>query len=216
MLGGSLFRYLSEIKSLDILGTVRSKSASEELRLQGFNNFETESTPAALRSLRQTILNFKPEFVLNCVGVIKQSEASKRITNLIKINSLFPHLLAEVCDEVGAQLIHFSTDCVFSGSVGMYKETDLPDAIDGYGRSKLLGEISYRPHLTLRTSIIGHELNKSLSLVDWFLKQNGSVRGFKNAIFSGLPTVCVADFLNNYVFWEKLIRSLSLKCKTNR
>ena len=106
--------------------------------------------------------------MLNCVGVIKQSEASKRITNLIKINSLFPHLLAEVCDEVGAQLIHFSTDCVFSGNVGMYKETDLPDAIDGYGRSKLLGEISYRPHLTLRTSIIGHELNKSLSLVDWF------------------------------------------------
>ena len=100
----------------------------------------------------------------------------------------------------------------FQAVLGCTK-TDLPDAIDGYGRSKLLGEISYRPHLTLRTSIIGHELNKSLSLVDWFLKQNGSVRGFKNAIFSGLPTVCVADFLNNYVFGKSLSGLYHLSAK---
>ena len=115
-----------------------------------------------------------------------------------------PHQLAESCENIGAKLVHFSTDCVFLGRGGLYKESDTPDAVDLYGRSKLLGEVDYGRHLTLRTSIIGHELGKSLSLVDWFLSQRGVVKGYRNAIFSGMPTVFVAEFLKDFVFGKKI------------
>lgn len=95
--------------------------------------------------------------------------------------------------------MHFSTDCVFSGARGSYIESDIPDGSDLYGRSKLLGEVDYGEHLTLRTSIVGHELGKSMSLIDWFLCQTGEVNGYSRAIFSGLPTICVAEFLDRYV-----------------
>jgi dTDP-4-dehydrorhamnose reductase len=122
----------------------------------------------------------------------------------IEINSLLPHKLADACTDVGARLIHFSTDCVFSGSRGAYSETDTPDATDLYGRSKLLGEVDYGPHLTLRTSIIGHELDKAVSLVDWFLHNEGPISGYVNAVFSGMPTVYIAEFLRAHVFCGEL------------
>ena len=92
-----------------------------------------------------------------------------------------------------------STDCVFSGLKGGYKESDFPDANDLYGRSKFLGEVDYPNAITLRTSIIGHELNGSRSLVDWFLSQSGSVSGYGKAIFSGLPTVEIAKIIRDFV-----------------
>jgi dTDP-4-dehydrorhamnose reductase len=91
------------------------------------------------------------------------------------------------------------TDCVFSGAKGMYTEADASDAIDLYGRSKYLGEVDYSHAITLRTSIIGHELDAARSLVGWFLSKEGSVRGYKRAIFSGLPTVEIARVIRDYV-----------------
>ena len=117
----------------------------------------------------------------------------------LPINSLFPHMLARCCAEHGARVIHMSTDCVFSGSKGGYLEDDITDAHDLYGVSKRLGEVDYPNAVTLRTSIIGHELNGNRSLIDWFLSQDGSVKGFTEAIFSGLPTVEIARIIKNYV-----------------
>lgn len=204
MLGGSLFRYFSKLPAYQVLGTVRSVEAKGALCQQGFDNTLAGVDVTDFQSISSVIEAFRPHFVLNCVGVIKQLDASKAPIPSIRINSLLPHQLAETCERFDAQLIHFSTDCVFLGRKGLYKESDNPDATDLYGKSKLLGEVDYGRHLTLRTSIIGHELGKSLSLVDWFLSQKGIVQGYTKAIFSGMPTVCVAEFLNDYVFGKEL------------
>ena len=204
MLGGSLFRYLSKQPGYEVLGTVRSSEATNALNKQGFDNIVSGVDVEDFQSISSVIRDFRPNYVLNCVGVIKQLDAAKAPVPSITINSLLPHKLAESCDKFDAQLVHFSTDCVFLGQSGLYKESDRPDAVDLYGRSKLLGEVDYGPHLTLRTSIIGHELGKSLSLVDWFLSQHGSVKGYRKAIFSGMPTVFVAEFLKDHVFGKKV------------
>jgi dTDP-4-dehydrorhamnose reductase len=139
--------------------------------------------------LGATLRRVRPGFVLNAIGLVKQrSEASDPI-RAISINSLFPHQVAAICRVEGARLIHISTDCVFSGSRGGYKEDDVPDPVDLYGRSKLLGEIDADHVLTLRTSIIGRELGAGLGLVEWFLSNaGGRVSGYRNAVYSGLTT----------------------------
>ena len=113
---------------------------------------------------------------------------------------MLPHRLARLCELAGARLIHISTDCVFSGRKGLYLESDLSDAEDLYGKSKYIGELHDLPHaITLRTSIIGHELGSNYALVDWFLSQEGGVKGFTKAIFSGLPTVELARVMKDFV-----------------
>lgn len=204
MLGGSLFRYLSNVSEFEVLGTVRGRDAEAALIRQGFTNLVSGVDVNNFKTISEVIADFRPHYVLNCIGIIKQLDASKVPIPSIKINSLLPHQLAEFCDTVQSKLVHFSTDCVFSGQGSLYKETDIPDATDLYGRSKLLGEVRYGVHLTLRTSIIGHELGKSLSLVDWFLSQTCAVNGYRKAIFSGLPTVYIAEFLKDYVIGKDL------------
>jgi len=198
MLGGSLHRYFSNTKN-SVIGTVRSNSTLKQLTGMGFDNIISGIDVTDYAVLESTISKIKPDYVFNCIGLIKQLSQSELPVSAIEINSLLPHKLAQICTKYGAKLIHFSTDCVFSGSVGGYVESSLPDAKDLYGRSKLLGEVDYDNHLTLRTSIIGHELNSDVSLVDWFLSQSNSVKGFSQAIFSGLPTCYIAEFLDEYV-----------------
>ena len=135
----------------------------------------------------------RPEVVVNCVGAVKQAEAGQRPVPAIRTNSLFPHEVAEVCAESSIRMVHISTDCVFSGERGNYSESDVPDATDIYGRSKLLGEISGPGLLTLRTSLIGRELRSSLGLLEWLISnRGGSVKGFSRAVFSGLTTIALA------------------------
>lgn len=126
----------------------------------------------------------------------------------VPINTLLPHRLAALCQATAARLVHISTDCVFSGVNGNYVETDFPDAYDLYGRSKLLGEVDYPHAITLRTSIIGHELSGHRSLINWFLAQQGSVRGFTRAIFSGLPTVELATLVRDVVLPRQELHGL--------
>jgi len=141
------------------------------------------------------IANVKPRVVINCIGVVKQLAAAHDPIASITLNSLFPHVVARACAEAGARMIHVSTDCVFAGTRGHYTEDDVPDAADLYGRSKLLGEVTGGA-LTIRTSIIGRELRTSNGLVEWFLSnRGGSVRGFTNAIFSGVTTAMLARIL---------------------
>ena len=139
-------------------------------------------------AIRGVLDHFAPQAVINCIGIVKQRSAAKAAVPSIVINSLLPHQLLELCEERGARFVHLSTDCVFSGRAGNYRESDIPDPVDLYGRSKLLGEVTDAPGLTLRTSIIGLELSRFTGLIEWFLAQRGMIRGFRRAIYSGFTT----------------------------
>jgi len=151
-------------------------------------------------SVERAISKSGAEVVVNAIGVIKQLKAASSEVPTIRINSLFPHEVAEIAARHDARLIHISTDCVFSGSRGNYTEDDLPDATDLYGRSKLLGEVTGPGALTLRTSIVGRELDGADGLFEWFLSERGgSVRGFSKAVFSGLTTESLARLIGNLI-----------------
>ena len=120
---------------------------------------------------------FRPEAVINTAGIVKQQAAAKVSIPSIEINALFPHKLARLCKAAGARLIHLSTDCVFSGKVGNYLETDMADAEDLYGKTKYLGEVHDDHCLTVRTSAIGSELSRKVGLLEWFLAQKGAGKG---------------------------------------
>lgn len=139
--------------------------------------------------VNEVIAHIRPDFVINCIGIIKQLRLANDPISSIAINGLFPHQLADMCANVHARLIHFSTDCVFSGNKGAYSEQDNPDPVDMYGRTKLIGEVDRPNSLTLRSSIIGREINSSYGLVEWFLKNDGKhVNGYRKAIYSGITT----------------------------
>jgi dTDP-4-dehydrorhamnose reductase len=125
-------------------------------------------------------------FIVNAIGFVKQRTHQGTIATQIEINALFPHRLAHYCKQTGRQLIHFSTDCVFSGRTGQYSETDFVDPVDVYGQTKALGEVISDHAITLRTSFIGLQTDRKDSLIEWFLAQKGPILGYKKAIYSGL------------------------------
>ncbi len=142
-----------------------------------------------LESISNAIARARPDVVVNAIGIVKQRSTATDPVLSISVNSLFPHRLAKLCDAAGARLIHFSTDCVFSGRRGEYVEDDVPDPIDLYGRSKLLGEVDAHGVLTIRTSIIGRELENMTGLLEWFLGQaGGRVKGFTRVTWGGVTT----------------------------
>lgn len=160
-------------------------------------------------ALLDVFAKIRPDVVINCVGVIKQLNNANDPLHVLPLNALFPHQLAKICILADARLIHVSTDCVFSGKKGGYTESDESDASDLYGKSKYIGELhDYTHAITLRTSIIGHELNSNNALIDWFLSQNREVKGYKKAIFSGLPTVELAEVIHNLVLPQTALHGL--------
>jgi dTDP-4-dehydrorhamnose reductase len=138
--------------------------------------------------LIEVLSDFRPEVVINAVGVVKQRAAAKLAIPSIEINALLPHRLALLTRAIDAKLVHISTDCVFSGRMGGYTEASASDAEDLYGKSKFLGEVSDEGCITLRTSIIGRELSRKTGLLEWFLAQHEPIRGYTKAIYSGLTT----------------------------
>jgi dTDP-4-dehydrorhamnose reductase len=140
--------------------------------------------------------DFSPEIVINAVGMVKQRSEAKEVTPSLEINALFPQHLALLCKVAKARLILMSTDCVFSGEKGSYKESDTPDPKDVYGMSKFLGEVSEEGCITLRTSIIGLELFRKQGLIEWFLAQRGSIKGYRRAIYSGFTTLEMARIIH--------------------
>ncbi len=143
----------------------------------------------SLERLIEVMADFRPEAVINAVGIVKQRADSKESIPSLEINALLPHRLTVLCKGIGARLIHLSTDCIFSGKKGSYQESDPSDAEDLYGKTKYLGEVHEANSLTLRTSIIGRELSRHTSLLDWFLAQTGTVKGFTRAIYTGFTTL---------------------------
>jgi len=156
----------------------------------------------------RAISDVRPAAVVNCIGVIKQSHLAKDPIASIALNAMFPHRLAKLCDGLGLRLIHISTDCVFSGRKGHYKEDDPTDAEDLYGRTKALGELTRGGSLTLRTSIIGRELRGAFGLVEWFLSSANKVQGYTEARFSGLTTLVLADVIESVIAEWPLLRGL--------
>lgn len=208
MLGSTLFRAFSADPAFDTYGTMRDASGARhfapDLRDALIPSVHLEGEAGLLSAFSIA----QPDVVINCVGIIKQLPNANDHLESLAINSSLPHRLARYSSMVGARLVHFSTDCVFSGKHGQYKEDDFPDAYDLYGRTKFLGEVDYENAITLRTSIIGHELASAKSLVDWFLNQSGEIKGFRKAIFSGLPTIEVARIVREYVIPNPKLRGL--------
>jgi len=208
MLGNAMFRVLSANPDLITYGTARRDGGRwhfpENLAGQIITGVEVENHDSLIRAFAAV----RPDAVVNCVGLVKQLADADDPLLAVPINTLLPHRLAALCQATGARLIHISTDCVFSGAKGNYLESDLPDAYDVYGRSKLLGEVDHPHSITLRTSIIGHELTGCRSLVGWFLAQESRVHGFTRAIFSGLPTVELASVVSRLVLTRPDLRGL--------
>ena len=199
MLGNAMLRLFSESPGYQVYGSVRSNVALHFLAKDLPSNVVTGVDVENFDHLLRLFADVDPDVVINCVGLVKQLASAADPLSAIPINALLPHRLARLCEVAEARLVHMSTDCIFSGAKGMYTEADVSDAIDLYGRSKYLGEVDYPHAITLRTSIIGHELDGARSLVGWFLAQTGSVKGFKRAIFSGLPTVEIARVIRDQV-----------------
>ena len=199
MLGNTLFKYFGERTNIKTYGLLRHKK--NILNFFNYLNSERiiEKDFLDIENLDQIFNDLSPNIIFNCVGIVKQNPLSNDPLISIKVNSIFPHLLNKLSLKFKARLVHFSTDCVFSGSNGDYLETDFADANDIYGRSKFLGEISNNGNITLRTSFIGKELGTNRALLNWFLSQKGNIKGYKNAIYSGLTTLEVARVLDKYV-----------------
>ncbi len=192
MLGHKLMQLWSP--RYDVIGTVRKPAVNYRcygMLDQGhlIDNVDVNNFIA----IEKIVSSVRPDFIVNCVGIIKQLDIANDAISAININSLFPHRLAKLCLRYGARMIHISTDCVFSGRNGMYKESDFPDPPDLYGRTKLLGEVNCAKCLTIRTSFIGRELNSRNGLLEWFLQSDEKiVNGFSAVIYTGFTTIELA------------------------
>lgn len=200
MLGNAVFKLFSADKQLDVFATMRSASGLRYFTAESHSRLLTGIDVLNHDELVAALTQVKPDVVINCVGLIKQLADANDPLTALPINAMLPHRLSKLCWLAGARLVHVSTDCVFSGRQGGYRESDTSDAEDLYGKSKFIGEVQDAAHaITLRTSVIGHELNSHYALIDWFLAQSGPIKGFSKAIFSGLPTVELARIIKDYV-----------------
>ena len=195
MIGHTLLQSLQ--KSFDVKVTLKGRQ-KDYLKIGLFKkeNAFFELNVFDLKALSNVISSFNPECVINCIGITKQLCDAIGIEQTIEINSLFPHKIKNICENQSIRLIHLSSDCVFSGKKGFYSETDIPDAEDLYGRSKILGELEGDNCLTLRKSTIGLELFNSHGLIEWFLTQRQNIFGYKGAIYSGFTTQHFATILS--------------------
>lgn len=198
MLGHELLKQLAPRH--DVRVTLRRKlSAYAALELFTRTNAFANIDARSFDRVAAAVGKFRPDAVINTIGIVKQRAEAQDAVLSIEVNSLLPHRLAVLCGRVGSQLIHISTDCVFSGRTGNYREGDPTDADDLYGRSKLLGEVDHPRCVTLRTSFIGRELARKVGLLEWFLAQRGSVRGYRRAIFSGFTTLEMTRIIERIV-----------------
>jgi dTDP-4-dehydrorhamnose reductase len=197
LIGHAVFQTLNQHKDFKVTGTVRSESQKKVFDKAIWGQLISCVDVSSKSILSEVFERTRPDQVINCIGYTKhQPNDSMAYTAL---NSLLPHRLLDLSNQFNSRLIHISTDCVFSGKKGNYIESDIPDAEDLYGKSKILGEISDRNSITLRTSTIGHELFTKHGLLNWFLAQHHSCEGYRRAIFSGLPTVVFAEIIRDLV-----------------
>ncbi len=204
MIGQTMFRVLAQRTGWEVCGSVRNPANGTFARPDALVTGVDLSNPDQLCGLFRRI---QPDVVVNCAGLTKHVAGGNDPVPAMTMNALLPHRLADLCAVACARLIHVSTDCVFAGFAGNYREEDAPDARDVYGRTKAMGEVTGDHVVTLRTSTIGHENGSSLGLVEWFLRQS-ECKGFRRAIFSGLPTVEFARVVRDIVVPEQSLHGL--------
>lgn len=189
MLGHALVS--APLPEFEMFATVRGRRSNVQRDVLGDNVEIIENVNADQPGSVQGAIDLvDPDVVINSIGIVKQLGASTPIENMKAINTDFPQFLAKVCVMKGARLIHFSTDCVFSGDRGNYREADTPDPVDLYGQTKLEGEVSVAGCTVIRTSFIGQEIRNRLGLLEWAISQKGKkVKGYTEAFFSGLTTI---------------------------
>lgn len=208
MLGHALLRDFSGRPGLRVVGALRGDhppagfpAETDTILVPGVDITDIDRMSALFEHHRPTV-------VINAAGLVKQRADGRDPEQARRVNGQAPHQLARLCATGQCRFIHISTDCVFSGDKGDYRESDRPDATDVYGCSKLEGEVTQGNALTLRTSIIGPELERHTSLLDWFLAQSGAVPGYRRAVFSGLTTVELARVLREYILPMASLRGL--------
>lgn len=208
MFGHKLFQVLQ--KKFEVWATIRGNfDEIKNFKLFSKANIVNGVNVESYKTVKSAIEMIKPNVVINAVGIIKQLPTSKDVIKTLTINSIFPHRLAKLAQEFDFRVITVGTDCVFNGSKGNYRENDVADAPDLYGKSKNFGELIEKNCLTLRTSIIGRELNTAHSLVEWFLSnRGGKAKGFINAIYSGFPTIVFADIIADLIEHQPKLEGL--------
>ncbi len=209
MLGHMLFTQLSLKADLDVYATARtSDGLSRWFPADLVKKILIGVDTGNFGTVDRVFSSMRPDIVINCIGLVKQLPIANDPLPAITINALLPHRISALCRSANARMIHISTDCVFSGAKGNYTEQDPSDAGDFYGKSKFLGEVGYSHCVTLRTSFIGHELRGKLGLIEWFLAQEGKVRGFARAIYSGFPTVELVHIIADHVISNQGLEGL--------
>lgn len=199
MLGHRLCRLLTD--RFELWGTFRRSAADyEHFHLlpadRSIGGVEAQSFDTVCAAVEKAA----PDVVVNCIGIVKQRDEAKQAIPSIYVNALFPHRLADLCEGRGIRVFQISTDCVFSGFRGNYTEIDIPDPVDLYGRTKLLGELNRLNCVTLRTSIIGWQINAFTGLLSWFAMQRGKrIKGYRHAIYSGFSTTALAQLIGDLV-----------------
>ena len=182
MAGHIIYEYLSDMPHFEVIN-------ADELLGYKFNAITN------LDDLERKLKENPIDYIINCIGLLR-TKCNEEPINAIRINSLFPHQLVKIADEIGAQVIHLSTDC--------YMDDDV------YGRSKRAGEVDYPSHLTIRTSIIGPELKRDgEGLFEWFMRQEGEINGYKNVIWDGITTLELAKFIYFYVTTDPKIYGIN-------
>lgn len=200
MLGSTLFRYCYNNDTFNTFGTLREPAGLRHFNKEMHHNLITNIDVLNDDTLISALVTAKPDVVINCTGLIKQLPHAKNPLFALPINSILPHRLANLCKLSNTRLIHISTDCVFSGKNGMCTEKDETAPKDLYGMSKYIGEVDNQEHvITLRTSIIGHELSTKIALIEWFLARTEPVNGYSNAIFSGFPTIELSRIIVKHI-----------------
>ncbi len=201
MAGHIMAEYLDSTKKYAVYGIARSKDSKYITKILDVKDFSL---------LEEYIKEVKPDFIINCIGILV-SKSNNELTTAIQMNSYLPHFLSELGNKLDFKLIHISTDCVFSGKDGQYKEDSFRDGNDNYARTKALGEVINEKDLTIRTSIIGPELKTNgTGLLDWFLKQKTDISGYSKAYWSGVTTLELAKQMENFL--EQDIKGLYQLC----
>lgn len=194
MLGHIVYYYLKSLNKYQLFDSSFEEKMNPESLLVDATNKE---------ELKSVFKQIKPDIAINCIGILIKSSAINP-ANAILLNSYLPHFLSNLARETDSKIIHISTDCVFSGNTGSYKEDDFKDAQDIYGLSKSLGELNNNLDLTLRTSIIGPELVEfGEGLFHWFMNQTGTINGFTEMVWGGVTTLELAKVID-YSIDEKL------------
>ena len=208
LLGNTITKYFLGKKNYKTYGSLSDLSKINLFKGNYFNNFVIMKNFLDLIALEEHINKLKPNVIINCLGITNKKKSDNLIEEYIEINSLFPHKLYNICCKNKIRLIHLSSDCVFSGNKGFYNEDDIPDPVDFYGRSKLLGELNFANTLTIRKSVIGHELETRKGLLEWFLNKKDKVEGYKKVIFSGLTVLELAIIIDTYILPNKDLKGI--------